>query len=244
MKLISLNTWGGPLKNELRTFLEKYKDVDIFCFQEVHLHASESYTFNPAPDPFLFDTISKALPDHVGYFRPHLEDWFGVAIFIKKESLVTQEEEHYIYKEKGYLPEDIRMNARLVQAVQTQRESKALTVFTLHGVWQPEGKGDTPDRVKQSERILEFTETFAGPKIISGDFNSNPDTHAITMFEEYGYRNLIKEFGVTSTRSAVYTKLGKYADYVFVSPDVKVLDFKVLDDEVSDHKAMMLEFEI
>ena len=32
-----------------------------------------------------------------------------------------------------------------------------------------------------------------------------------------------------------------FADYIFVSKDIKVKDFKVLPDEVSDHLALSIE---
>jgi len=36
MKLVSLNTWGGRAgKEKLLAFLEKNKDADIFCLQEM-----------------------------------------------------------------------------------------------------------------------------------------------------------------------------------------------------------------
>ena len=36
MRLITLNTWCGIIKEPLRSFIEKHKDnTDIFCFQEV-----------------------------------------------------------------------------------------------------------------------------------------------------------------------------------------------------------------
>ena len=55
-------------------------------------------------------------------------------------------------------------------------------------------------------------------------------------------RNLIAEFGITSTRSSLYTKPLRFADYMFVSNGIEVKDFKVLPDEVSDHLALYLEF--
>ncbi len=245
MKLISLNTWGGALREELLTFLESHKDVDIFCFQEIHAKDSDRYQFNYTRDPFLFDSISKILPNHTAHFSPHLEDWFGVAIFIKKNLPIVRDDERYIYKEKGYIPEsDFRLNARLVQGIELNVNNKKLSVFNLHGVWQVEGKRDTPDRIKQSENILEFASTFGSAKIICGDFNARPEIKSISMLEEAGYRNLIKKFGIPSTRSNLYTKPEKFADYIFVSPEVKVLDFKVLSEVVSDHSPLFLEFEI
>ena len=36
VKIISLNTFGGKLKNELYSFLEDQRDqIDIFCFQQI-----------------------------------------------------------------------------------------------------------------------------------------------------------------------------------------------------------------
>ena len=58
---------------------------------------------------------------------------------------------------------------------------------------------------------------------------------------EEGLRNLVKEYGIISTRTSFYEKEGKMADYALVSPELNVLDFRVLPDEVSDHAALYLE---
>ncbi len=55
-------------------------------------------------------------------------------------------------------------------------------------------------------------------------------------------RNLIKEHGITSTRSHHYTKPVKFADYAIVSKDLDVIKFEVLQDPVSDHLPLLLEF--
>ena len=54
-------------------------------------------------------------------------------------------------------------------------------------------------------------------------------------------KNLIKEYNIQSTRTSLYEKSEKFADYVFVSPEIVVKDFKLLPDEVSDHLALFLE---
>jgi endonuclease/exonuclease/phosphatase family metal-dependent hydrolase len=124
------------------------------------------------------------------------------------------------------------------------KNGKEYTVFSIHGIWEPSGKTDTELRMKQSERIVEFIKKFNGPIILCGDFNLRPDTKSVKMLEqELDLRNLVTEFGVTSTRTSLYTKTEeRFADYIFVSKDVEVKDFKVLSDEVSDHAALMLEF--
>jgi len=70
-----------------------------------------------------------------------------------------------------------------------------------------------------------------------------PENRSLNMFEDFGMKNLIKEFNIPSTRSSHYKKPERFADYTFVSKDIKVNQFRVLSDEVSDHLAMYLDFE-
>jgi endonuclease/exonuclease/phosphatase family metal-dependent hydrolase len=60
--------------------------------------------------------------------------------------------------------------------------------------------------------------------------------------EKLGCIDLIKKYGITSTRTSLYLKPIKFADYVFVSKGIDVIDFKVLPDEVSDHAPLLLDF--
>jgi endonuclease/exonuclease/phosphatase family metal-dependent hydrolase len=74
-------------------------------------------------------------------------------------------------------------------------------------------------------------------------FNLLPDSKTFEQLIQGSHmRNLIKEFGITSTRSSYYKKPERFADYTLVSEGIKVNDFKILPDEVSDHLAMHLGF--
>ncbi|MGE3919855.1 MAG: hypothetical protein AB7F64_02720 [Gammaproteobacteria bacterium] len=41
MKLLSLNIWGGHLKNNLLDFFSINNDIDLFCLQEVYSDANK-----------------------------------------------------------------------------------------------------------------------------------------------------------------------------------------------------------
>lgn len=115
--------------------------------------------------------------------------------------------------------------------------------MNLHGIWDGgEGrkKTDTPARLIQSQRIKELMDSLPGPKILCGDFNLRPDTKSLEILEE-GMENLIKTHHVPTTRSKLYDGEGKFADYMLVSPDIKVIDFQVLPDLISDHMPLYLE---
>jgi hypothetical protein len=88
MKLITLNTWGGKIREPLLDFLNEKKDeVDIFCFQEVLNYKSrETFEQNDHITSLhnLYATFEKVLEHHQGYFRPHFKDSYGLAIFVRK----------------------------------------------------------------------------------------------------------------------------------------------------------------
>lgn len=252
MKVISLNAWGGKGGVDLLiTFLKKHKEVDIFCLQEIW-DGGEEMIGSPAArftleniETELLERIREALPEHVVYFRPHLHDFFGLALLVRNEHAVLEEGEIDIYKEKGYVPkENIGDMARILQYVSL--ENPSCTVSQVHGLWNGKGKEDSDERLLQSEKILNFLRSSEGPQIVLGDFNLRPGTESIRMLEKAGFRNLISEFDIQTTRTNLYDWKEKepYADYVFVNDRITVLDFKVLPDEVTDHAALYLEFAI
>jgi len=82
---------------------------------------------------------------------------------------------------------------------------------------------------------------FDGEKILCGDFNLNPNTQSVSILDR-GMKNLIKNFKITSTRSSLYKKDEKFADYMIVSNGINIVNFKVKEDLVSDHLPLYLEF--
>lgn len=253
MRLVCLNVWGakaGPEK--LLDFFRQHKgDTDIFCIQEMfhEAHVALSYTAAGRSlsdvDPALLEHTQEVLDGHQSLFRPHLKDIFGLTLFIRNGLRVLEEGEYYVYRERGYFnPEEIADHARPVQFARLEHEGKEFAVLNFHGLWTHAGKGDTPERLEQSRRILEFTRSLDIPFVLAGDFNLLPETESLRLFEEAGLRNLIAQFGITSTRTSLYEKPVRYADYVFVSDGISVDDFRVLPDEVSDHAPLCLTFDV
>lgn len=111
----------------------------------------------------------------------------------------------------------------------------------FHGIWYPKTKIDTPDRIKQMRKIKEFLSPREERKILCGDFNVLPTTKSMKILEK-GLVNLIKKYKVKTTRNKYYEGEEKHADYVLVSPNVTVKQFRVIDQLVSDHLPLLLEF--
>jgi endonuclease/exonuclease/phosphatase family metal-dependent hydrolase len=253
MKLVSLNTWGGRAgKEKLLDFFDAHNDTDIFCLQEIwsapyeHLEGHAAGRVSIRHENILvqgMQEISALLPDHAPYFRPHHLDNYGLMLLVKKTVKVIEEGDFFVYKERGFIPEgDVGLHARNVQYATFETLVGNRTVLNFHGLWNGGGKTDSEDRLLQSDNIIRFLETLPSPYVLCGDFNLSPTTESLKKFETFGLRNLVKDYGITSTRTSFYTKPEKFADYAFVSKEIEVKEFKVLPDKVSDHSPLYLDF--
>lgn len=239
MKLITLNTWGGRLNKPILDFIKNHNDTDIFCFQEVNNGAFDEIV-DLEEDKNLFTHMQEILPGHIGYFSPQV-DGTGHAMFIKNDIDTGPVAFYSILREEEIvnMPDPF---PRIMQAVTLR--SLGVSIYNFHGV-PKDAKQDNPVRDLQTERVMEIIKNDEHPKIIVGDFNLNPDTRAIGEFDKL-FTNHIKNSDYKTTRSKHYEKINEFpfADYIFTTPSIKVSEFKVLDDEVSDHLPLLLNFDI
>jgi len=247
MKLITLNTWGGKIYQPLLEFISKNKDVDIFCFQEIFHNLDEKTSTSDlvASDNAckeLFNGIKEILVSHKGYFCPIHGPSYGLATFVKKNIKVAEVGDILLHKNDNFDPnDDWSDHDRKLQWLKIHSD-KDIVIMNIHGHWTGKDKKDNPARLHQSKEIVDLLEKFSGlPRILCGDFNLTPDTESIKMLEK-DMINLVTKSGITSTRTSFYSKSEKFADYIFTSPEVEVVDFKILPDEVSDHTPLLLEF--
>ena len=244
MKIICLNTWGGRLTDKLVDFLKQHDDVDVYCFQEVYNDAHGKDTIWLDTNLDLLKDLKAALPNYMCYYDPHLSDYWGLALFVRKGHIIKEQGEWFVHKHKGhdYEREKVGHTAKNVHYVTLEdAEHHRLTIINFHGLWNGQGKGDSPERIEQSQELLDFCGRIRNPYILCGDFNLLPTSDSLLMFEKFGMKNLIKEYGITSTRTSLYPKEGRFADYAFVSPEITVKHFEVLPDEVSDHAPLFIE---
>jgi endonuclease/exonuclease/phosphatase family metal-dependent hydrolase len=246
MKLITLNTWGGRQSGPLFDFINKFsEEVDIFCFQEIF---NKDLTPTNGARPELFAEISQALPNFAGFFRPFADFTYGLALFARKSLMFKEEGEVFVHKKRDWqaVPRKSTDEARNIQYARMLVLEKSFTIINFHGLYTGTGKDDTEDRLNQSRRIADFIRAEKGPVVLVGDFNLLPTTESVRILESAGMRNLVTEFGIKSTRTPLYSHMAAspFADYIFVSPGIKVNDFRVLPDVVSDHAPLFLDFEV
>jgi endonuclease/exonuclease/phosphatase (EEP) superfamily protein YafD len=228
MKVIFLNTCNGEIREGIAAFLKHHApDTDVFCFQEVY-EAMRAICAELLPN---YRRVS-------GYKKVAEDDDFSQATYLRNDLRLVSSElvlEHHT-------------GTGLAIYTQIDTGNGVIHLCNLHGTARPGNKLDTPKRISQSLGLLDFFREKNGMRIIGGDFNLMPETKSAQMFEEDGYRSLVKEFRIPTTRNRLSWDLYPddkqlYSDYVFVSPGVNVTEFSVPEDEISDHLALILRVE-
>jgi exonuclease III len=228
MKVVFLNTWNAKMLDGIAAFIkEQSADADVFCFQEAYMK---------------FNYFCKGwLPDYrmiSGYKHGGEENDFPQTVYVR-DNVDLLSSEFVLEKEPG---------TGLGIYMEIRTKSGIVHLCNFHGSARPGDKLDTPQRLSQSQGLIDFFKDKNGPRIIGGDFNLDAGSKSIKMFADNGYRDLIKEFNIKTTRNhlawEMYPKSKQYySDYVFVSPEVKVQEFSVPENEISDHLPMILKFD-
>ena len=258
MKILFLNAWFGTKADALYDFiLEHEPTTDIFCFSEISNdpHEEKSDGLAETGVPNLFTELEKRLGDFKGQFEQSGElkcggakkNPIGLAVFVRKN--IAADMWGSVVVNENVFDDDPDGFERIMQHVRVKSGNKYVWIDNMHGLAHPGSKLDTSNRIKQSESLLAEMEKQEGERILGGDFNLELNTESVRMFEKNGYRNLIREYNIGTTRSdlnrAKYAKEDwqYYADYTFVSSDVKVTKFEVPNVNVSDHLPLIVEIE-
>lgn len=251
MKIITLNTWGGRGGQDFIRFLKLYSArVDIFCLQETYKDA-----FGKDPDQDFFregmhdmeKTFESIFSSHRIRFDPYWFDFYGMNQIVKNGTTCRFFDPVEIVSGLANVNNN-QFREKILQYSEVNVNGRDIIVGNFHGLWKEGfGKGDCGERFLQSRRLIDFVNSQACPVILCGDFNLDPEAESMKFFErETGMRNLVTEYGITDTRTRFYpaSKPSRFADYIFVSPDIDVLDFKVMPDVISDHAPLYLEFDV
>ena len=244
----------APLMDFLRAAAP---DTDFFCLQEI-FDSPESRALDWGGRADIYQDLCRALPDFTPYYSVAVHDFdgdlavdfplsHGIAIFAKKDIAIFSHGDLVIAGESWHGPGTAELFPHKLQYVRFEKNGARYTLAHVHGIAHPGDKRDTPERIAQSQKIIDFLAGEAGEKILGGDFNLLPDTESIRMIERAGMRNLITDFHIATTRNQL--SYGQYpegqrqyfADFAFISPGIRVADFQVPEIQISDHLPLVLE---
>ncbi len=267
MRLVSLNAWGGREWAALSEWLPGVA-ADVLCLQEVVRAVEPSPDWLEYIDPNrrldqranLYGDVSMLLPTHQAAFAPAVRgDLYADGAFRSEHGLGCWVAQHLgavearhgfvhgAFRPDGWGPEPV---PRAIQAQRVRDPGSGRTVLVVHfhGLRDPAGKGDTPVRRAQADAVLDILAAMRRDGeacVLAGDFNVLPNNPIFADLASVGLIDLVTTHGHTDTRTSLYSKPQRYADYLLVSSEVQVTGFDVpAEPEVSDHRPLVLDFEL
>lgn len=249
VKILNLNLFeGGIFWENIQKFILR-ENPDILCLQEVF--------DGDGAQPINFQTIPRLkaiFPNHHLFYSPELyEIWphgagdTGNAILTHLP--IVEEKTIFIHRQYQRIirprdEKDFSHYPKNLQHAVVQIEDKNLHVCNMHGIWGFDGK-DNPQRLDMGKKIIKEI-NGKSPAILLGDFNQGPDTQTIAIIE----KQMVNVFKgeLTSTFNMRHKTDPGYAtavvDMFFASPDIKFVSKSCPDDDVSDHKPLMVTIDI
>jgi Endonuclease/Exonuclease/phosphatase family len=269
MKIISLNAWYGKRFPALIDFVRREREwAQIFCFQEVVFGGPAGPIAAEGARGNLFEEFVAALPGYQALsFIPERSGGstaegfpgrlvaegargFGLALFLHPSLKLLDHGALQLYDGDPFAQQNGGLaTGNLLWAAYEDASGEQYVVGSVHGLFldmrdPSPSKHDTPERIEQSRRLVDFFRSRPELGIIAGDFNLRPTTESIAILSAH-FRNLVAEYGITNTRTHEYTRMEEFkdyvADYAFVDKRIPVKDFQVLPEVISDHAPLMLE---
>jgi endonuclease/exonuclease/phosphatase family metal-dependent hydrolase len=269
IRLLSLNVSLFDENNEKLTHFISDVTPDIVCLQEVTRKvddsALDSFISKGAIDqavkrlPYSFYVSNWALRDfklHNFHGKELFQFDFNGVIeygnYIKSRFKITEGkgifvQDHFSYITNWeWMANNPGKDPRVLQVADIQiNNEKKLRILNYHGIWSKD-KRDTDLTISASQKIVQCAHEVACPVIICGDFNLFPDTKSIGILKD-NFNSLVDDFHIMYTRpksNELSSVKRNVVDYVFVSKEISVKQFNVIDNDVSDHLPLLMEFNI
>jgi hypothetical protein len=177
MRIVTLNCWGGRVYEPLLRYIREV-DADVLCLQEMYASPPGvpsplifTYEYRPAEDPpvypSLFADIQNALPGYQSFFYPAAQGYvhdgastdykvrYGIATFVRNSLAVIREGVDFVfdsYRDKAWGPPPLPRNAHCVRLWRDD-VGKPIVIAHMHGLWLPNQKKDSSERVTQAAAL-------------------------------------------------------------------------------------------
>ena len=241
----------GRFLPKILKYLQK-NDFDIINFQEV-----SGGQWSPFTAKDLFAVFEKSLGYH-GVLAAHFNNsrtYSGNATFFRKSFQLLDQKTIHLKKTRGpvdlnhrFLASRIKSFPRNALSLLLGKDNKQIRVINCHLAW-----GKSPEErayhCVQNQRLINYVKTLPRPFILSGDFNLTDDSRTVKELDKLA-RNLTAEHKIKNTlnpRTHRVQKLfppGYAVDFVYASKGVQPKKFQLIEDDLSDHLGLKLDFEI
>ncbi len=238
MTLLQWNIWyKEDIKNIIR-FLKEI-EADILCLQEVtvgdisgaQVHSAE-HIAKDLGYQFFFQEAQR-------WGKRHFRYGLGNAIFSRCPML----SQNWFYLQKPRAnPNGAQQEGRVYMEAELAVNDQKLSVGTTHIAFFHQSE-DTPIKRRQFDKLTPAIKQKKEKYLLAGDLNLGPETQEIIELA-----GLLNHAGPNFSQKTCNTKLEGgdsllwRLDYVFATPDLKILSAEILSTTCSDHLPILVEF--
>lgn len=256
INLLQLNINSDNYWDKLIPFLKNH-DFDVIHLQEVTGENTICGNLNSKID--CFRELQKILSDYYKgelvinqrYRSDPTHSYMGNATFYKKHFNLIEKKEIILHENaKLFLSDAISYEdvGRRALSLKLTIGDKEISFINAHLAWTPTPKEEA-HQTKQGEIFLKYLQTVSHPFLLTGDFNLAPEQTTIQKLDKIA-RNLIDENKIINTlnprthRAKMLFPPGVAVDYIFITSDITVKSFTVIEEDLSDHFGLQTTVEI
>jgi endonuclease/exonuclease/phosphatase family metal-dependent hydrolase len=240
---MTLNVWQGRLERVLLRHMEQ-QHIDFACMQE-----AVDYEGKTAGLVTAYSKIGKSLRLDHQFFSPLNSVKFGsrnisFGNVIYSRLSFTQSKNIFTHGSyNGGFDFDVDdYNIRALQHTTVKVDGKQLHILNHHGHHIDAHKLGDDETMRQTAIIINYIKQLDGAVILCGDFNLAPESESIKQYDSI-LQNLSAAHSLETTRSLLTYKK-EVCDYIFVNDKIEVKDFSMDQTIISDHNALILDFEV
>lgn len=255
LSILQLNINADNFWDKLIPFLKTHH-FDIIMLQEVAGKDTINGNIDSKRDCFkeLQKILAESFRGEIAIserFTSSPSSYLGQAIFYKRSFTLLEKTVFPLYQRGVPFPSESKNfedESRVLLHITLGTDNKRISFLNLHGAWAKIAT-EHPHQKMQGEKLLSYLKNVHQPYILTGDFNLNPEQSTVQKISVLA-RNLTTENHVTNTlnprthRSQEVFPKGVAVDYIFVSKDITVKNFTVLEEDLSDHLGLTAEIEL
>jgi endonuclease/exonuclease/phosphatase family metal-dependent hydrolase len=243
ISILQWNIWGVEDIHNICKFL-KENPADIFCLQELTVNYPKQTVKNTP------NYLSKELGLNHFYKEVPIESidgekmWLANGVFCKPPMI---KKDFCWTRQPGRAGDD--NETRVYIEAELNINGHQLAIGTTHMSYTHRFE-PTPNKIKETNRLLKFISKYSKKFIIAGDFNSAPGSYTIEKFKNK-YQNLGPDFkqNTWATKPFSYngfeeSELNWRLDHIFGTKDIKLIKSEILQTEFSDHLPILSIIEI
>jgi endonuclease/exonuclease/phosphatase family metal-dependent hydrolase len=246
MRLLQLNLWEGRLIRQIPAFVKRL-NPDIICMQEVF--SSESKLGTPTDMFSSLQKIRTAGDYPYSFFSPLLSSVYAGENVDYGNAILSKfplSNEETLFTEGSYNRREISMNvtpgSNNLQVAEVSSPQSSFYLANHQGYWEINRLGDEVS-VQKMTLVSDRLRKCPTPLILAGDLNVTAESPAMRVFDGF-LEDLTATHGITTTLSDLGKVNDAACDHILISPGIRVQNYYVADDLISDHKAVVLDFEL